>query len=67
MKAKVIKTEVEYEAALVYIETLMDAETGSPQEDELDLFSMLVENYEAENYPIDLPDPVEAIKFRMEQ
>jgi HTH-type transcriptional regulator/antitoxin HigA len=67
MKAKVIKTEAEYEAALAFIETLMDAEPGSPQEDELELFSMLVENYEKENYPIGLPDPVEAIKFRIEQ
>jgi HTH-type transcriptional regulator/antitoxin HigA len=67
MKAKVIKTEPEYESALAYVETLMDAAPGSPQEDELELFSILIEKYEQENYPIDLPDPIEAIKFRMEQ
>jgi len=67
MKAKVIKTDSEYEAALAYVETLMDAEPGSPQEDELELFSILVEKYEEENYPIDLPDPIEAVRFRMEQ
>ena len=67
MKAKLIKTESEYKATLAYVETLMDSEPGSPQEDELELFSMLVEKYEEENFPIDLPDPVEAIKFRMEQ
>jgi HTH-type transcriptional regulator / antitoxin HigA len=67
MKAKVIKTDSEYEAALAYVETLMDAEPGSPQEEELELFSMLVEKYEEANYPIDLPDPIEAVKFRMDQ
>lgn len=67
MRAKVIKTEADYEAALAYVETLMDAEPGSPQEEELELFSFLIEKYEDEHYPIDLPDPVEAIKFRMEQ
>ena len=45
----------------------MDAAPGSPEEEELELFSVLVERYEDEHYPIDLPDPVEAIKFRMEQ
>ncbi|RLD05370.1 MAG: hypothetical protein DRI32_04180 [Chloroflexi bacterium] len=67
MKAKIIKTEAEYDAALAYVETLMDAEPNSPEEAELELFSVLVENYEKEKYPIGLPDPIEAIKFRMEQ
>ena len=67
MKIKILKTEDEYEAALARIESLMDAEPGSPQEEELELLVLLVENYEAEHYPIDLPDPVEAIKFRMDQ
>jgi HTH-type transcriptional regulator / antitoxin HigA len=67
MKAKVIKTEAEYEQALSYLDTLMDAEAGTPQEEELDLFSLLISNYEDEHYPIELPDPIEAIKFRMEQ
>ncbi len=67
MEAKIIKSETEYEAALAHVETLMDAEPGSPEEAELELFAMLVEQYEEVHYPIDLPDPIEAIKFRMEQ
>lgn len=64
---KVIKTEAEYQAALAHLETLMDAIPGTPEEDELELFGLLVEKYEEEHFPIDLPDPIEAIKFRMEQ
>jgi HTH-type transcriptional regulator / antitoxin HigA len=67
MDIKIIRTEAEYEQALARVETLMDAAPGSPQEDELELLALLVENYEQEHYPIDLPDPIEAIKFRMEQ
>jgi HTH-type transcriptional regulator / antitoxin HigA len=67
MKPKVIKSEEDYQAALAHLETLMDAAPGSPEEEELELFSMLIENYEEEHFPIDLPDPIEAIKFRMEQ
>lgn len=67
MKAKIIKTEAEYEAALAHLETLMFATPDSPEEAELELFSLLIEKYEEEHYPIELPDPIEAIKFRMEQ
>jgi HTH-type transcriptional regulator/antitoxin HigA len=67
MKPKVIKTENDYEMALAHLETLMDAKPGTPQEEELELFAVLIENYERENFPIGLPDPIEAIKFRMEQ
>ena len=67
MNIKIIKTDAEYEEALARIDALMDAAPGSPQEDELELFSLLVEKYEEVHYPIDLPDPVDAIKFRMEQ
>jgi HTH-type transcriptional regulator/antitoxin HigA len=67
MKFKIIKTEVEYETTLRRVEALMDAEPGSPEEEELELLALLVEKYEGERYPIDLPDPVEAIKFRMDQ
>lgn len=67
MKPKVLKTEAEYEMALEYLDSLMDAEPGSPQEEELELFAVLIENYERESFPIGLPDPIEAIKFRMEQ
>ncbi len=67
MKPKVLKTESDYEAALAYVETLMDAAPGSPEEEELEVFALLIEDYEEKHYPIDLPDPIEAIKFRMEQ
>lgn len=67
MKAKILKTEAEYTAALDYIETLMDAQPGSAEEEELELFSLLVEEYEQEHYPIAPPDPIDAILFRMEQ
>ncbi|MCP4210217.1 MAG: ImmA/IrrE family metallo-endopeptidase [Halieaceae bacterium] len=67
MKPKILKTPEDYDAALAYIETLMDAEPGSPEEDELELFAILIEQYEEKHFPIGLPDPIEAIKFRMEQ
>ena len=67
MNPKIIKTNEDYNAALEHIETLMDAPANSPKADELDLWTLLVENYENEHYAIDTPDPIEAIKFRMEQ
>lgn len=67
MVHKVIKTEKEYESALARINDLMDADPGTPEGDELELLVTLVEWYEKAKHPIDLPDPVEAIKFRMEQ
>jgi HTH-type transcriptional regulator/antitoxin HigA len=67
MKLKVIKTEKEYEEALARVADLMDARKGTPEGDELELLSTLVHAYEEKVFPIDLPDPVEAIRFRMEQ
>ena len=67
MNAKLIKTEEAHKAALAHVETLMDAEPGSPQEDELELWSLLVEQYEKEHFPMEDPDPIEAIRFRMDQ
>ena len=67
MDIKIIKSEAAYEDALIRIEFLMDAELDSPEGEELELLALLVEKYEDEHYPIELPDPVEAIKFRMEQ
>ena len=67
MKYKVIKTEQEYDEALARLDEIMDAEPGTPEMDELELLSLLVETYEDEVYPMDMPDPIEAIKFRMEQ
>lgn len=67
MKPKVIKTEAEYEMALAHLEALMEAEPDASTEEEMELFAVLIENYESEHFPIDLPDPIEAIQFRMEQ
>lgn len=67
MTPKIIKTEQEYRKALAHVETLMDAEPGSSGESELELWSLLVERFEETHFPIDSPDPVDAIKFRMEQ
>jgi HTH-type transcriptional regulator/antitoxin HigA len=67
MFPKVIKNEVEYEATLSRIEALLDADPGTPEGDELELLVTLVDLYEKTAHPIDLPDPIEAIKFRMEQ
>jgi HTH-type transcriptional regulator/antitoxin HigA len=65
MHPKVLKIDREYKAALAHVEQLMDQ--TAPDEDELELWSLLVENYEEEHFPIDPPDPIEAIRFRMDQ
>lgn len=64
MKPKVLKTECEYKAALTHVEALMDQ--PSSDEAELELWSLLVEKYEEEHFPIPAPDPIEAIRFRLE-
>ena len=67
MKLKLIKTEKDYDKALERLEVIFDAKLGSPEGDELEVLSMLIDNYEKQMDAIDLPDPIEAIKFRMEQ
>lgn len=69
MKAKIIRTEADYEAVLDRISILMDSDPapGSDQGEELELLGLLVEHYEEEHFPMDLPSPLTAIKFRMEQ
>lgn len=62
-----IKTEHDYESALLEIERLWGAEEGTKNGDKLDVLIVLVEDYENKHHPIDPPDPIEAIKFRMEQ
>jgi len=62
-----IRTDDDYQAALARIDALMDAEPGSDEGDELEVLTTLVELFEEEYFPIDLPDPITAIKFRMEQ
>ena len=67
MDIKPIKTDADYRAALREIETLMMSEPDSSEGEKLDVLVTLVEAYEAKHYPLDLPDPVEAIKFEMER
>ena len=67
MEYKVIKTESDYNLALERLEVIFDSEVNTPEGDELELLSLLIENYENLRYPIELPDPIEAIKFRMDQ
>lgn len=67
MEIKPIRTKTDYRAALKEIETLMWARAGTPEGERLDVLATLVEAYEKKHYRFDLPDPVEAIKFRMEQ
>jgi len=67
MTHKVIKSEEDYQKTLSCIDALMNAEPNTPEGDELELLVTLVELYEDKKYPIDMPDAIEAIKFRMEQ
>jgi len=64
---KPIRTKRDYEAALTEIERLWGAKADTPEGDRLDVLATLIDAYEAEHYPMDPPDPIEAIKFRMEQ
>ena len=67
MNIKPIKNEQDYSTTLSQIESLMDAKPNTLQMDELEVLTTLVEVYEEQHYAIDAPDPIEAIKFRMEQ
>ncbi len=62
-----IKTEADYDQALAEVELLWGAEENTEKGDKLDILLVLIENYEKIHHPIDPPDPIEAIKFRMEQ
>jgi len=64
---KPIRTKRDYEAALKEVERLWGGKSGTPDGDRLDVLATLIDAYEAEHYPMDPPDPIEAIKFRMEQ
>jgi HTH-type transcriptional regulator/antitoxin HigA len=67
MSVRPIKTDADHAAALRQIEKLWGAETGTLRGDRLDVLIVLVEAYERERFPVDVPDPIEAIKFRLEQ
>jgi HTH-type transcriptional regulator/antitoxin HigA len=67
MDIKPIRTQSDYRAALKAVESLMDAKARTPEGDRLEVLVTLIEGYERQHFPMDLPDAVEAIKFRMEQ
>lgn len=67
MTIKPIKSKKDYQQALNRLEVIFDAKKGSSEGDELEILGILIEKYEDEHFPIGFPDPVEAIKFRMEQ
>ena len=67
MNIQPIKTKKDYQKALKRLEQIFDAKIDSKEGDELEILSILIEKYEDIHFPIDLPDPIEAIKFRMEQ
>ena len=67
MEIKPIKTEKDYEKSLERLEVIFDANSNSKEGDEAEILAMLIDNYENKHYPIDAPDPIEAIKIRMEE
>src|SRR6478735_4761273 len=67
MTLKPIKTKKDYINALAYLEKIFDAKPGSNEGDDLEVLGILIDTYEKTHFPIDFPDPIEAIKFRMEQ
>lgn len=67
MNIKLIKTEEDYKLTLNRLEVVFDAPIGTPESDEADVLALLVDEYEKQHYPIEAPDPIEAIKIRMEE
>lgn len=67
MDIKLIKTESDYQMTLRKLEGIFDAPIGTPESDEADILGILIDEYEKKHYPIDAPDPIEAIKIRMEE
>lgn len=67
MKISPIRNEKDYQKALDRLEDIFDAKKGTEEGDELEILSILIDRYENENFPMGMPDPIEAIKFRMEQ
>ena len=67
MNIKAIRTEQDYDQALIRLEEIFHAEVDSQEGEEAEILSILIEKYEDQHHPIGMPDPIEAIKFRMEQ
>ncbi len=67
MKIKPIRNEADYQEALKRLEVIFDAKRGTDEGDELEILAILIDNYESKSFPIEMPDPISAINFRMEQ
>lgn len=67
MEIRPIRTETDYTQALKRLETIFSAEIGTTESDEADVLGLLIDDYEKKHYPIEAPDPIEAIKIRMEE
>lgn len=67
MDVTIIKNKIEYQNTLARLSTIFDAEIGTPESDEADVLALLIDDYEKKYCPIDAPDPIEAIKIRMEE
>jgi len=67
MNIKPIKSNADYQKALKRLEVIFDAMVGTQESDEADLLGLMIDDYEKKNYPIETPDPIEAIKIRMEE
>lgn len=67
MNIKLIKTESDYRKALSRLDEIFDTATGTEESDEADILAILIDDYEKKHYPIDAPDPIEAIKIRMQE
>lgn len=67
MTIKMIKSEKDYQEALTRLDEIFDAPEGTSESDEADILALLIDDYENQNYPIKAPDPIEAIKIRMQE
>jgi HTH-type transcriptional regulator / antitoxin HigA len=67
MNIKPIKTKADYQEILLRLEVIFDAKIGTPESDEADILGLMVDEFEKKHYPIEAPDPIEAIKIRMEE
>lgn len=67
MNIKLIKTEEDYQTALKRLEDIFDSKVGTLESDEADILGLMIDDYEKKSYPIEAPDPIEAIKIRMEE
>jgi len=67
MNIQLIKSELDYQNALKRLEVVFDSLIGTPESDEADVLGLMIDEYEKKHYPIEAPDPIEAIKIRMEE